>query len=324
MRIHPSLTAAQGLLAKGALAIGNFDGVHLGHRALFQRTLALTQATLGPRCALTFEPHPARVLAPDYAPPLIGQPSRKQELIAEQGVEELVVQPFDPSFAALAPGEFVERLAATAVATVVVGHDFTYGRARAGNCETLRAALGARGIALSVVDPVTANGLVVSSTKVREFVLEGRLEAAALLLGRPYDLDGEVVRGDGRGRTLGWPTANLRSSAELLPAMGVYAVRARLRDSGPGEPERFGPPLPGAANLGVNPTFRASGGAAAGGKLPLLLEVHLLDFAADLYGRTVRLEFVQRLREERRFPGPDALKAQIAADVDQARRLLRG
>jgi riboflavin kinase/FMN adenylyltransferase len=129
-------------------------------------------------------------------------------------------------------------------------------------------------------------------------------------------------RGDGRGRLLGWPTANLRSAAELLPAMGVYAVRARLHESGPGEPPRLGPPIAGAANLGVNPTFRAAGGAAAGGKTPLLLEVHLLDFSADLYGRTLRVEFVQRLREERRFPGADALKAQISADVELARRVL--
>src|SRR5205814_3191765 len=173
-----------------------------------------------------------------------------------------------------------------------------------------------RGVRLQVVPPLAVNGRVFSSTKVREFVLEGRVEAANMLLGRPFDLDGEVVRGAGRGRKLGWPTANIRTTNELLPAVGVYAVRARLLD-------RHGSSIPGAANLGLNPTFRSDVAlAGAAGQPPLSLEVHLLDFAEDIYGQRVRVEFVHRLREERRFPGVDALKAQITQDVIQARRLL--
>jgi len=312
MRVHDGLAAAKGKLTGGAVAIGNFDGVHLGHQALFN---AARDDAQGPVCALTFEPHPARLLAPEYAPPLICEQARKRELIAACGVTDLIEQRFDKALASKPPEEFVEMVAATGVGEVVVGHDFTYGRARAGTVATLRASLGDRRMGLRLVAPVAVNGLVCSSTKVREFVLEGRVEAANMLLGRPFDLDGEVVRGVGRGRKLGWPTANIRTHNELLPAVGVYAVRARLLPDGS--------PLAGAANLGLNPTFRPEVAlAGAAGQPPLSLEVYLMDFAQDIYGRKLRVEFVHRLREERRFPGIDALKAQIAHDVEQARRLL--
>jgi riboflavin kinase / FMN adenylyltransferase len=312
MRIHPGLSAATGALRGGAMAIGNFDGVHLGHQALFA---AVRRDAQGPASALTFEPHPARLLAPSYAPPLICEKSRKRELIAGCGISDLIEQPFDAKFAANTPISFVEMVVGTGIAEVVVGHDFTYGKGRAGTVETLRASLAERGVRLHVVPPVAVNGLVCSSTKVREFVLEGRVEAASMLLGRPFDLDGDVVRGAGRGRKLGWPTANIRTTNELLPAVGVYAVRTRLLPDGP--------PIGGAANLGLNPTFRPDVAlAGAAGQPPLSLEVHLLDFAQDIYDRRTRVEFVHRLREERRFPGVEALKAQITQDVIQARRLL--
>src|SRR5467141_655508 len=312
MRIHDGLSASVGKLTGGAVAIGNFDGVHLGHQALFA---AARRDVRGPTCALTFEPHPARLLAPAYAPPLISEKPRKRELIAAAGVTDLIEQPFDAAFAATDPEKFVDMVAATGVAEVVIGHDFTYGKARAGTVETLRASLEPRGVRLRLVPPVCVNGLVCSSTKVREFVLEGRVEAANMLLGRPFDLDGEVVKGAGRGRKLGWPTENIRTTNELLPAAGVYAGRARLL------PE--GEPMAGAANLGLNPTFRPDVAlAGAAGQPPLSLEVHLLDFAQDIYDRRMRVEFVHRLREERRFPGVDALKAQITQDVEHARKLL--
>src|SRR4051812_16652262 len=313
MRIHNGLAASVQSLTRGAIAIGNFDGVHLGHQALF--AAARRDAAGSPVCALTFQPHPARLLAPQYAPPLICELPRKRELIAACGVTDLVEQRFDAAFAGTDASRFVEMLLATGVGEVVVGHDFTYGRGRSGTIDSLRIALEERGVKLHVVAPVTVNGLVCSSTKVREFVLEGRVEAANMLLGRPFDLDGDVVQGAGRGRKLGWPTANIRTGNELLPAVGVYAVRARLL---PG-----GPPIPGAANLGLNPTFRPQVAlAGAAGQPPLSLEVHLLDFSEDIYGKRMRVEFIRRLREERRFPGVDALKAQIAEDVREARRLL--
>jgi riboflavin kinase/FMN adenylyltransferase len=334
MRIHSGIAASARRLTRGALAIGNFDGVHLGHRGLFDAAKASARKLGGPSSALTFEPHPARLLAPDYAPPLISSPARKRELLAEAGVEELVVQPFDRAFAGTEPERFLDLVSATGIGEVVVGADFTYGRERGGTVETLSAGLAQRGLGLHVVTPITVNGLVVSSTKIREFTLEGRVEAAAQLLGRPFDLEGDVVRGAGRGRKLGWPTANIRTDAELLPAVGVYAVRARLIES-PATPTSttkstltyvppiLGPPMRGAANLGLNPTFRDD--AHAGSRRePLMLEVHLLDVDQDFYGRSMRVEFVHRLRDERRFPNVEALKEQIARDVAVARALLKG
>jgi len=335
MRIHSGIAASARRLTRGALAIGNFDGVHLGHRGLFDAARNAAQRQGGPTCALTFEPHPARLLAPDYAPPLICTPARKRELLADAAVDDLVVQPFDRAFSQTEPDRFVDLLLGMGVAEVVIGHDFTYGRGRRGTVATLRTSLEQCGVRLHVVPAITVEGLVVSSTKIREFTLEGRVEAAAQLLGRPFDLDGDVVRGVGRGRKLGWPTANIRSEAELLPAVGVYAVRARLIevqetsaqvDTSSGAPVRYVPPrlgaaVLGAANLGLNPTFRDDAHAGSG-REPLMLEVHLLDLDEDLYGRTLRVEFVHRLRDERRFPNVDALKEQIARDVAAARRLL--
>src|ERR1700682_1773270 len=293
MRIHSSLSDSVNRLTRGAIAIGNFDGVHLGHQALCAVVRRDAGALGGPACALTFEPHPARLLAPDYAPPLICERPRKRELLASCGITDLVEQPFDAAFAATEPARFVEMLLAAGIAEVVVGHDFTYGKSRAGTVESLRLALEERGVRLHLIAPVTVNGLVCSSSKVREFVLEGRVE----------------------GAKLGWPSANIRTTNELLPAVGVYAVRAHLLPSGP--------PLRGAANLGLNPTFHPESALAGpAGRPPLSLEVHLFDFNQDIYGQRLRVEVVRRLREERRFPGVDALKAQIAKDVEQARRLL--
>jgi riboflavin kinase/FMN adenylyltransferase len=332
MRIQGGLASCVGRLTRGALAIGNFDGVHLGHRGLFDAALAAGRGLGGPAAALTFEPHPAKLLAPEYAPPRITTLPRKRELCAAAGLDVLVEQSFDRAFAALEPGAFIDMVARTGVAQVTVGPDFTYGRDRKGGVESLRGELSGRRVQLHVVPPITVHGLVVSSTKVREFVLEGRVQAAAALLGRPYDLDGEVVRGAGRGRKLGFPTANIDTRAELLPSVGVYAVRARIREehfqeAPPGEASfefqapRFGPPIAGAANLGLNPTFRAD--AHAGGGLDrLVLEVHLLDTDQDLYGQTLRVEFHHRLRDERRFPSVDALREEISKDIAEARRLL--
>ena len=332
MRIQGGLASCVGRLTRGALAIGNFDGVHLGHRGLFDAARAATQELGGPAAALTFEPHPAKLLAPEYAPPRITTLSRKRELCAAAGLDVLVEQSFDRAFAALEPGVFIDLLAKTGVAQVIVGPDFTYGRDRRGSVESLRTELSERRMRLHVVPPITVHGLVVSSTKVREFVLEGRVQAAAALLGRPYDLDGEVVRGEGRGRKLGFPTANIDTGAELLPSVGVYAVRARIQEKRSVEaptgdagsefhPPRFGAPIQGAANLGLNPTFRADA-HAGGGRDRLVLEVHLLDTDQDLYAATLRVEFHHRLRDERRFPSVDALREEIAKDVAQARRLL--
>jgi len=281
------------------VAIGNFDGVHLGHRRLLALARERARATGGEAVVLTFEPHPARVLAPDLAPPLLCTLARKTELVAAEGMDVLIHEPFTRELAALEPRAFIEEvlLSGLGVREVVVGYDFTYGRDRGGTPQSL-AADGR--CAVHVVPQVTVHGLVASSTKIREFLHEGNVGGARRLLGRDHDVDGEVVHGAGRGASIGVPTANLRPGDVLLPRRGVYAVRVQVD----------GRWLPGAANLGVNPTF---GGTA------LSLEVHLIDFSGDLYGRRLRVAFHTRLRGEERFPSPAALIEQIQRDVARAR-----
>lgn len=310
MRVLRSLdeAAASGALRGGAVAIGNMDGVHLGHRRLVEVARGLAPAA----GILTFDPHPARVLRPALAPPLLTPLGRKLELLAGLGLAATVVQPFDRAYAATPAATFVARdlAARLGVRHVVVGHDFTAGRERA-RVDALRPVLDAHGISLHVLEPVTADGLVVSSTKIREFVLEGNVAAAAELLARPYDLDATVVRGAGRGRGFGFATANL-STGQLLPANGVYVVQARLGDAAGAGEERTG-----VCNVGVKPTVEEAGGVVA--------EVHLLDFdGRDLYGEAVRVAFLRRLRDERRFPSVEELRAQIARDVEAARAASSG
>jgi riboflavin kinase/FMN adenylyltransferase len=299
---------ARGTLRGCAVAIGNFDGVHLGHQRLLAHARERAAARGAPAVVLTFEPHPVRVLRPALAPPLVTSLPRKLELLAAEGVDAAVVQPFDLAWAQTTAREFVARDLAGALgaAEVIVGYDFTAGHERA-RVDALRPLLAGAGIQLQVVEPITADGLVVSSTKIREFLLEGNVEAAALLLTRPYDLDGTVTRGAGRGRGFGFATANVATSA-LLPANGVYVVRAAVG----GRPSAV---HGGVCNVGVKPTVEA--GAA------VVAEAHLFDFdGRDLYGEPIRLAFLARLREERRFPSVDALRAQIARDVESARAIL--
>jgi riboflavin kinase / FMN adenylyltransferase len=332
MQIYRSLASTAGALGGCAVAIGNFDGVHLGHRRLFELARERAASRGAPTAALTFEPHPVRVLRPALAPPLVTPLPRKLELLAACGLDAAVVQPFDAAYAASPAEEFVARdlCGHLRVADVVVGPDFTAGRDRA-RVDRLRTFLEARGVRLTVAEPVTADGLVVSSTKIREFLLEGNVEGAALLLGRAHDVDGTVERGAGRGRGFGFATANVRTDA-MLPANGVYAVRAQLLEEASvgaagggcpgasGEHEGAGAvtgPLifNAVCNVGVKPTVQESG--------PVVAEAHLLGFdGRDLYGERLRLAFVARIRDERRFPSVDALKAQIADDVARAQALL--
>ena len=312
MEVFRSIEEA-GALRGCAVAIGNFDGVHIGHRQLFERTRALAGARGAKAAILTFDPHPVRVLRPELAPPLLTPLPRRIELFAECGLDATVVQRFDLEYARTTADEFVARELAVRLGArdVVVGYDFTAGRDRVRG-RSLRPLVEAHGMTLEVVEPVAAEGLVASSTKIREFLLEGLVDAAAQLLARPYDVDGVAVRGAGLGRTLGFATANVRSEA-MLPANGVYAVRVLLRE--PGEAARARA-YDGVCNVGTKPTVQASG--------PVLAEVHLLDFEdRDLYDQQLRIAFVARLRDERRFPSLDALRAQILVDASRARELLR-
>jgi riboflavin kinase/FMN adenylyltransferase len=295
-------------LRNPVVAIGNFDGVHRGHVHIFRRAQALARELDGEVVVLTFDPHPAKVLAPAYAPPLITPLDRKLALMADAGVDAVVVEPFDRAFAGHSADEFARGVLAEGLGArhVVVGYDFTFGAKRSGNVDKLVELGNGLGFAVTVVPPVSVDGLVCSSTKVREFVLEGRVDGAALLLDREPEVEGEIVRGAGRGRTIGVPTANVRPDTELLPKNGVYA--------GWGERLSDGKRWPAAINVGTNPTF-VSGHAIS-------VEAHLIGCDEDLYGRRLRLGFVVRLRDEERFPSREALVAQIASDIEQARALM--
>jgi riboflavin kinase/FMN adenylyltransferase len=295
-------------LGRAAVTIGNFDGVHRGHQALVERVVGRARSTLGTAVVLTFDPHPVRVLAPDRAPLSLSTPAQKRELLAGLGVDVLAELPFTAAVAALSPEEFVRDVLEGEVQAshVVVGQTFRFGRGRAGDAAAL-ARLGAAGdFGVEAVPPVLEDGTPVSSSRVREALAAGDTVAAARLLGRPYFVDARVVRGDGRGRTIGVPTANLEPENEILPARGVYAGRCRAPD---------GSWRAAVVNRGRRPTF--------GGETETV-EAHLLDFDGDLYGSVLRLAFAVRLREERRFPSPGALVAQIREDVQRARALLSG
>lgn len=289
--------------ARPVLTIGNFDGVHYGHRALLGRVRD-EAARLGvPACVYTFEPPPRRVLQPEQSPPRILNLEDKVALLGQAGIDHVVVERFDLELAAQSPEWFATEILGKHLhpTAMVVGYDFRFGRRRAGDMALLRQMLPT--LPIEAIERVMYADKVASSSRVREAVASGEVALAAELLGRPYSFPGLVVRGDGRGRTIGFPTANLSFEAELLPAPGVYAVRLQVGD------ER----LPGVANLGFRPTF---GGHA------LTVEVHLFDFAGDLYGQRVRLEMVRRIRPEQRFSGVAALVAQIGLDVARARELL--
>jgi len=297
-------------LREPAVAIGNFDGVHLGHRALLEEVLRITRASGGDAVALTFDPHPARFFAPSLAPPMLTPLGRRIELLQEAGAEVVLVEPFTAEFAGMLAEDFVEKVLARDIGGrhVVVGADFSFGKDRRGNTNLLESVGRRLGMGVSVVPQVTANGLVCSSTKVREFVLEGRVEGASLLLGRPFEIDGKVVHGVGRGRTLGVPTINLAHAGEILPKPGVYAGRARRIE---GDPMWFA----AAISIGTNPTFTKAGDPE------LFIEAHLLDFAGDLYDVDMRLAFVAHLRDQRRYASVDELVAAIHSDIARTREI---
>ena len=297
------------------LTVGNFDGLHLGHRALLEAVVARGRELGRPTAVYTFDPHPRRVLFPEEAEGLRMLMTWDQLVagLAEFEIDFLVRERFTPAFSALSPDEFLRDVIAERLGPreVFVGRDFHFGKGRAGSGEMLAARGPELGIRVQLVPQVCAGGADVSSTRIRAALAQGDVEDARTCLGRPYTVRGRVVEGDRRGRTLGFPTANLACENELVPAYGVYATRVRLFDPGGAtlEPRWF----ESVTNVGTRPTF-------APGRV--LVEAHLLDFAGDLYGRRLELAFHQRIRAERRFSGPDELARQIAADAARARVLL--
>lgn len=309
MRIvrHPIPSAPA--FRRPVVALGNFDGVHAGHREIFARTRALAASTGADAVAFTFWPHPISVLAPARAPAMITSLARRLELLGNAGLDGAVVRRFTRDFASLEPEEFVERhlLGELGVSAVVVGYNVTFGRARRGTPEMLAAIGRRRGFAVEIVSPVRVGEEGASSSEVRRRLAAGDVAGAARLLGRPHRLVGRVRHGDHRGAGIGFPTANVLPRGGLLPPDGVYAVRVGIGAEPVGRAA--------VANLGSNPTF------GAGSRR---LETHLLDFSGDLYRRRIRVDLVERLRGERRFASVDELVAQIRSDADAARRLLGG
>ena len=283
------------------VALGNFDGLHLGHKAVIEEAVSLAGSAGKPAMVMTFEPHPRRLFRPDLPNLRILPLSGKIRLMREMKVDFVRIVRFTRAFAATSPEDFVTRILheTLRVSHVVTGSDFVFGHNREGNADSLRAMAGRLGFAATACAPVMVEGGRCSSTRIREALGAGDMVQAQKLLGRPYSIMGHVQGGDRRGRELGFPTANIPLPPVFLPAYGIYAVRARV----------CGKRVKGVANLGIRPDFPLASP---------LLEVHLFDWRQDIYGERMEVEFVRHIREERKFDGVEALKKQMVDDCKKA------
>jgi riboflavin kinase/FMN adenylyltransferase len=291
--------------ASRAVAIGVFDGVHLGHRRIIGEAVRLASETGGIATVVTFEPHPLAVLRPENPPPVLTPLPMKLDLLETEGVRETLAIPFDRDFARISPVDFCSRLLAGCLKArqVVVGANFRFGGGGAGTPEDLIACGAAHGFGVTAIELLEQEGDTISSTRIRRLLAEGRVDAAAELLGRPHALAGFVEAGAGRGRDLGVPTANLPVPVQsVVPAIGVYVTRTKVS---------VGPPVPSITSVGTNPTFESDG--------RLRVETFLLDYSGSLYGHFIGVEFLKRLRGQRTFSSADALMAQMEEDIAAAR-----
>lgn len=294
------------------VTIGNFDGVHLGHKQLIDLTIKLARKRKGTAIAFTFRPHPQVALRPGSQIPLLCTYDEKIELLGQSGLDVLIEEPFSRKFSNIKPENFfndilIKQIGAEAI---IVGYDFSFGKERSGQLGLLEQLCEQAGVELRVVEPQKAKSEVVSSSRIRTHLFEGFPEKAALLLGREFFYRGVVVRGEGRGRKIGFPTANLKLDNKLTLPFGVYATWAIVD----------GQIYPSVTNIGVRPTFQNDDGT----QLPAIIEVHLLDQTLDLYGRTLEVRFTKKLRDEKKFGGIEELKAQISKDINEGRRILDG
>ncbi len=286
------------------VTIGMFDGVHLGHQKIL-RELKKMAGGKGRTVLFTFSPHPVKYLNPKGKFYEITTMKTRIALVGEFGLDYFVIEKFGGEISQLPPERFIDEvlLGKLRAKGVVVGYDFLFGKDRKGSTELLKELGEKKGFQVRVVEPVTFTGTIVSSTRIRELVLSGRVREAAFLLGREFFLTGKVIAGAGRGRELGFPTANIDVNEELLPLPGVYAVKARVR----GNLEK------GVANVGFNPTF---------GEKTLRVEIHLFDFRENIYGEEISVYFIDRIRDERKFSGADALVSQVMSDIVVAKKIL--
>jgi riboflavin kinase/FMN adenylyltransferase len=309
MKVYKRLEDIEIPLEKAVVTIGNFDGVHLGHQALLRSVVQKAAAISGTPTAITFDPHPIRVLKQNGHPPLITLPEQKSELIAKSGIDVFIQIPFNLEFAAITARQFIEALLISRIGmrAIVVGSDYTFGRHREGNIDLLRkwsTKLGYEVLVVDRIQPALTDARRVSSTRIRELVIDGQMTEAKKLLGRHYQIRGVVATGRNRGgRLLGFPTANINLQDELCPKQGIYAVTVEHGDR----------TYKGVANIGYSPTFDDH---------IFTVEVHILDFIKNIYGDPIRVNFIDRLRDEIRFDSIDALADQIKIDIEHAHRIL--
>lgn len=305
MRIFRGIKNFNERLPNPVLTLGNFDGVHLGHQRILKKVVERAREINGTSIVFTFEPHPLKVLAPERSPRMLNTFHGKMKLLAAAGIDVVICVSFTRTFAEQHPDDFARDVLhkQIGVREVYIGYDYAFGRGREGSIESLKRMGRSFGFEVGVVEAVEVNDIVVSSSVIRDLISSGRMEEAARLLGRDYMLEGEVVHGAHRGRTLGFPTANLHAANELLPGYGVYAVRTLLE----------GRRIDGVASIGVRPTF---------GTGPVSIEVFLIDFNGDLYGKHIDVSFLKQLRQERKFPDIAALVTQLRVDIEEAKKIL--
>ena len=303
MQVILNLNEINKPLTNPVLTIGNFDGVHKGHLALFDKVKERAKAIDGQSVVMTFEPHPLKIMKPANGPQLITHTGQKLELIEKAGIDVIVCVSFDQEFAAIPARDFVNNILVKRIGIkeIVVGYDYTFGHNREGDINLLREIGNDSGFIVHLVGPIEIEHTLVSSTSIRRLVQEGRVEEAGVLLGRDFEVQGTVVKGQNRGaRLLGFPTANLNPHGELLPKRGVYAVKLLIDDV----------LYNGVTNVGYNPTFGDTG---------LTVETHILDYSGELIGKTIKVHFIKRLRDEKAFKDLKDLSDQIARDIGQAK-----
>ncbi|MBA4371716.1 MAG: hypothetical protein C0402_02510 [Thermodesulfovibrio sp.] len=286
------------------ITLGNFDGLHLGHQELIRRVIGRAKETGGESMVVTFRPHPLKILCPEKCPPLISIYEEKIKLIEDLGIDVLVKIPFTLEFAGMPPETFVREVLCSMLGAreIFVGANYRFGRERKGTVQTLRDLGRECGFVVREVEQISLGGEVISSTKIRHLLKEGEVDHASRLLGRSYAITGVVVRGDGRGRTLGFPTANVAPKHAIIPAHGVYAVRLFVRD-------RF---YDGIANIGIRPTFS---------KETLSIEAFLFAFDEDIYGEEISVYFLEKIRDEKKFGSVEDLIVQIQKDIERAKEI---
>jgi riboflavin kinase/FMN adenylyltransferase len=294
------------MLRKPVLTLGNFDGVHLGHQEIFKKLVERANAIGGTSMAFTFEPHPLKVLAPERSPRLLNTFHAKMRLFEQAGIEVVICANFTRSFADQNPEDFGRDVLheLIGVKEVYIGYDYAFGKGREGSIDSLKRMGRMWGFTVGVIEPVRVDGMVVSSSAVRDLLSNGRVEEAARMLGRPYAIEGEVVHGSHRGHTLGFPTANLKTANEMIPGFGVYAVLVRVA----------GRTVKGVASIGIRPTFDSG---------PVSIEVYIFNHHDDLYGKEMEVLFIKHLRGEEKFSDAEALVRQIRKDVQDAHEVLK-